>query len=244
MTFQEADPENPFVVAEDTRGLDKGILAEVAKRKHAHISGEFVEMTPRPTKRRRTDALPKSPWAFSTGSFSSPGLSSMTKSSAHTATSSKATASTGMLVKGYRYALPPPTASALLASVDEHGIPSKVYTSPYYSKASDAPERPREYAGLVFHLKGGTGLDTLEEWAGSTPDSIGHVGKGKRRLDPTGVTGWEYASTPPSAREVRRWLSSPQGRKPIAPDRPKRPSQVCLGLLWFSYIGEIGRAHV
>ena len=132
--------------------------------------------------------------------------------------------------KGYRYALPPPTTAALLASVDEYGIPSKVYRSPYYSKAGDAPERPREYAGLVFHLKGGAGLDTLEEWAGSTPDDIGHVGKGKRRLDPTGVTGWEYASAPPSAREVRRWLQSPVGRKTVGPERPKRPSQVCLCL--------------
>ena len=238
MAFQEEDPENPFVVPEDVHGAGKDSFDETPKRKHAHISDEFVETTPRPPKKRRTDAPPKSPWAFSPGSFSSPALSSsLSKSSAGTSTSAKAPEASGAMVKGYRYALPPPAAVALLSSVDEHGIPSKVYTSPYYSKASDAPERPREYAGLVFHLKGGTGLDTLEEWAGSTPSNIGYVGKGKRRLDPAGVTGWEYASTPPSAREVRRWLQSPHGRKAIVPDRPKRPSQACLRLLWYLYNG-------
>ncbi|KAI0732391.1 hypothetical protein C8Q72DRAFT_874307 [Fomitopsis betulina] len=203
-TFREIDPENPFVVAEGLRD-------------------EFVDTTPRPSKRRRKDELPRSPWAFSSASFSSPSLSSLMKSPA---ASSKLTAPSYPTIKGYRYALPPPTTPALLASVAEYGIPNKIYPSPHYSKASDAPERPREYAGLVFHLKGGMGLDTLEEWAGSTLDNIGYVGKGKRRLDPTGVTGWEYASAPPSAREVRRWLQSPHGRKPVVPGRPKRPSQI------------------
>lgn len=226
-TFREIDPENPFVVAEGLRGHGREVLDEAAKKKHAHVTDEFVDTTPRPSKRRRKDELPRSPWAFSSASFSSPSLSSLMKSPA---ASSKLTAPSYPTIKGYRYALPPPTTPALLASVAEYGIPNKIYPSPHYSKASDAPERPREYAGLVFHLKGGMGLDTLEEWAGSTLDNIGYVGKGKRRLDPTGVTGWEYASAPPSAREVRRWLQSPHVRKPVVPGRPKRPSQVYLCL--------------
>ncbi|KZT65126.1 hypothetical protein DAEQUDRAFT_677323 [Daedalea quercina L-15889] len=206
---------------EDNRGFDKDVIGGPMKRTHTQASDDSVDATPRPSKRRRTAMPPNKTWGSSYGSVPSSGLTSSGKSSAHTITLSSNSA-----IKGYRYALPPPSTTTLLSSVDEYGIPSKIYTSPYYSRASDAPERPREYAGLVFNLKGGTGLSTLEEWTSSTPDSIGHGGTGKRRLDPTGVTGWEYASTPPSVKEVRRWLRSPQGCKRSVQARPKQSSQI------------------
>ncbi|KAH9937686.1 uncharacterized protein B0H18DRAFT_1081794 [Fomitopsis serialis] len=229
IAFREVDPENPFVVSEDTSRSNDNIGTAHAKRTHTQTSENSAEMTPRPSKKRRVDANSDQVFSLSNGSLPS-GISSLGKLSAMTTTSSKSTASSASVsaAKGYRYALPPPSAAELLSSVDSYGIPSKMYTSPHYSRASDAPERPREYAGLVFHLKGGLGLDTLDEWVSHTPDTVQRESGGKRNLDAVGVTGWEYASTPPSARETRRWLESPQGRnlKALKQARPKLPSQI------------------
>ncbi|KAI0801265.1 hypothetical protein C8Q74DRAFT_1314513 [Fomes fomentarius] len=105
----------------------------------------------------------------------------------------------------YVYRLLPPTPAELVGSTDQYRIPSKVYRDPYYSKEADAPEKPREYAGLVFHLKGGDGINTLEEW--KSDEHTPSCGSGPAAaLDRTGVSGWEYAGTPPSVRQARRWL--------------------------------------
>ncbi|KAI0825134.1 hypothetical protein BC628DRAFT_1321043 [Trametes gibbosa] len=105
----------------------------------------------------------------------------------------------------YVYARSPPTSSELFESADQVNIPNKVYRDPYYSKESDAPERPREYAGLVFHLKGGDGIAILEDWKdGECTSSV--TDQRPRELDATGVGGWEYASMPPSMKQVRKWL--------------------------------------
>ena len=126
----------------------------------------------------------------------------------------------------YIYGPPPPTAAELSASTDQYGIPSKIYRDPYYSKECDAPEKPREYAGLVFHLKSGEGISNLEEW--KTDDSaLSLRGAPARALDRTGVGGWEYASTPPSVRQVRKWLKEQKGRLHARSDRKKDSSQVC-----------------
>jgi DNA polymerase zeta len=113
------------------------------------------------------------------------------------------------------YAIAPPPASELLSNLESRGLPSKVYRDPHYSRAEDVPERPWEFAGLVYHLKKGDGLGVLEEWESpstkepsmkTTPAEDRNVFED--RFDRTGVGGWEYASAPPSVREVRRWLKS------------------------------------
>lgn len=118
-----------------------------------------------------------------------------------------------------------PSTSELLSSVDEYGIPSKMYTNPYYSRSADAPGRPREYAGLVFTLHGGTGLNVLEDWKDheNRLPIVDSTVKQRPRLDPTGVTGWEYAGSPPSSKQVREWMRSnqPRGSQP----KPKQTSQ-------------------
>ena len=125
----------------------------------------------------------------------------------------------------YLYRIQPPTAAELLGSTDQYGIPSKVYRDPYYSKEIDAPEKPREFAGLVFHLKGGDGIANLEEW--KTEEIMTSVrGAPPCAPDRTGVGGWEYASTPPSVREVRKWLKEERGRLNARPARKKDTSQV------------------
>lgn len=142
------------------------------------------------------------------------------------------TMSYGLSSSGYIYSLAPPSTPELFSSIDEYNIPSKIYTNPYYSRSSDAPERPREYAGLVFHLKGGDGLDTLEEWTVQSNESAWYTGGDESdqaaRLDATGVSGWEYANCPPSPRQVRRWLITHPSDQPKS--LPKQPSQVSYPL--------------
>lgn len=113
------------------------------------------------------------------------------------------------------YAISPPPASELLSSLEPRGLPSKIYQDPHYSTAEDVPERPWEFAGLVYRLKKGDGLSALEEWEPSLTTAI--LAKKapvedrnmfQDRFDRTGVGGWEFASAPPSMREVRRWLTS------------------------------------
>lgn len=113
------------------------------------------------------------------------------------------------------YAIIPPPASELLSSLESRGLPNKIYQDPHYSRAKDVSERPWEFAGLVYRLEKGDGLSILEEWEPSlitVPLEKYATAKDRNvfqdRFDRTGVGGWEYASTPPSVREVRRWLTS------------------------------------
>ena len=137
------------------------------------------------------------------------------------------------------YNIAPPPASELLSTLESRGLPSKVYQDPYYSKAEDVPERPWEFAGLVYRLKKGDGLSVLEEWESAsiqesltkrTPAEDRNVFED--RFDRTGVGGWEYASSPPSAREVRRWLTS-TARARIS-KKPQSRSQASNGVRQFA----------
>lgn len=127
--------------------------------------------------------------------------------------------------KCYTYAHPPPTKDHLLQTLDEYNVSSRIYRDPHYSHSEDAPTRPREYAGLVYRLKGGNGLDTLSDWQTST-NTIHEVEitPGKT-FDPSGIGGWEYAGFPPKRKVAQRWLLE----NPILP--PPKPvvsrSQVC-----------------
>ena len=91
----------------------------------------------------------------------------------------------------------------LLASMDACSVPNKLYQPPFYSNEEDAPEHPREYAGLVYHLKGGTGVGVLEEWVGHAQANTSTTPLGNAE-----ICGWEYAATPPSVRQTRIWLQS------------------------------------
>ncbi|TFK41148.1 hypothetical protein BDQ12DRAFT_697053 [Crucibulum laeve] len=103
----------------------------------------------------------------------------------------------------YVYTVAPPSVSELQESLESLDIPIKIYRSAYYSKNSDAPGKPQEYAGLRYHLKGREGISGLEEWdTGSETKAV----VASDQFDPDGIGGWEYASTPPSAKEVRKWL--------------------------------------
>jgi DNA polymerase zeta len=106
----------------------------------------------------------------------------------------------------FTFAAPPPSSSELLRTIEAYDLPRKVYRNPHYSRRADAPEHPREYAGLLYHLKGGDGLDTLEHW--KSHESQLHLGKDEHQaLKSTYMSwGWEYASLPPTKTQVKMWL--------------------------------------
>ncbi|KAJ3553039.1 hypothetical protein NM688_g3832 [Phlebia brevispora] len=133
----------------------------------------------------------------------------------------RAPARASQAVTVYEYAAPPPSTVELLLSMDNYGIPSKLYQHPFYSIESDAPERPREFAGLVFDLKGGTGMGVLDEFVGTAaPEAIASQPK----LSNTDVRGWEYASLPPSLQQVNNWLRENKGQ--ITVGQRKKSSQI------------------
>lgn len=196
-----------------------------------------VDAEERPTKRRRlsppgtAEADPAAVSSFSSANAASGTSSSNNKSSYQ---SKHLTPLSGpSLYSGrncYVYTCAPPTAVELVESTEQVGIPSKIYRDPYYSEKSDAPERPREYAGLVFHLKGGDGVANLEVWKEdeSAPSMV--TGHRAQEFDATGVSGWEYASTPPSAKQAQKWLKEQASRPNERSTRTKDSSQVLHNL--------------
>jgi len=123
----------------------------------------------------------------------------------------------------YTYADAPPLASELQASMEQYGLEDAMYRDPYYSNEFDVPENPREFAGLVYHLRGGEGPSFLKEW----DDGCDKV-KGKAPTDFREIAeifGWEYASSPPSVREVKKWLQSDAGKLKAAVRDSKSQSQ-------------------
>jgi DNA polymerase zeta len=129
----------------------------------------------------------------------------------------------------YVYALSPPSISELVGSLDEFAIPNKIYREAFYSNEGDALDKPREYAGLLYRLNGGDGLSTLDDWAGvQFPGAMGRATNGKgttiRQCMQITSGGWEYADSPPSHREVKKWLTTDAGKCLLKTS--KVPSQV------------------
>ena len=105
----------------------------------------------------------------------------------------------------YTYSISPPPIWDLKESFESLGLPSKTYQAPYYSKDSDIPEVTKEYAGLMYRLKGGQGIATLSEWV--INGGLNRSSTNNLKFDPAGIGGWEYASHPPSVLEVRRSIA-------------------------------------
>ncbi|CAE6520675.1 unnamed protein product [Rhizoctonia solani] len=101
----------------------------------------------------------------------------------------------------YEYNRRPPSAKELVESLTDYGLPSKIYRVPYYSNEEDVPEQPMRYAGRVYHIKGGTGVGSLEHWESNEApvQALQNVPE---------ITGWEYAGVPPSSKVVKQWLDS------------------------------------
>ncbi|KAG9311253.1 hypothetical protein JVU11DRAFT_8337 [Chiua virens] len=130
----------------------------------------------------------------------------------------------------FTYAPPPPSASELLNTLEQFGLSRRIYRDPFYSKKADVPDGPREYAGLVYRLKGGGGLDTLEEWQ-AKESHISSACQVTRLSVP--CSGWEYASIPPSLRQVRKWLEE----NPLKPSRPVKDTSQIAGRTQINGLG-------
>ncbi|KAJ7597046.1 hypothetical protein C8J56DRAFT_919017 [Mycena floridula] len=113
----------------------------------------------------------------------------------------------------YSYTVAPPTSAALLASMDTYNIPTKIYRAAHYSCDDDAPLLPREIAGLVYHLKGGDGVENLEDWIPESLDDLDHERDPDYEEDWEGFYGWEYADLPPNQKTVKKWLLSDAGKR-------------------------------
>ncbi|KAK0502919.1 hypothetical protein EDD18DRAFT_1345761 [Armillaria luteobubalina] len=165
---------------------------------------------PKEKSQMKNGSIPRS--QFHNGSISSsPVKRAFTYHSQHTLTYAPN-------ANGFEYARQPPSISDLLGSLHIHDIPSKIYRTPHYSKEIDAPERPREYAGLVYHLKGGEGTKKLPAWEPiKSENSLVEAGD---------VQGWEYAGHPPSMASVRAWLKSDEGKVLISGKNNRLRSQI------------------
>lgn len=129
------------------------------------------------------------------------------------------------------YSLDPPSSKTLAAEFNALGLPSKIYQAPYYSRDEDIPEQSKEYAGLMYRLKGGKGIASLEEWYAN-----GHAPETRQsppalQLNSIGVGGWEYANHPPSTKEIRRSLHLLDVESAMAKSRPTFKSQVLRSVL-------------
>ncbi|KAG6851054.1 hypothetical protein H0H93_002946 [Arthromyces matolae] len=116
----------------------------------------------------------------------------------------------------FEYSVAAPAISKLYETLDEHGLQAHIYKPPHYSSSPDVPERPKEYAGLVFKLKGGHGITHIDSWEDDGEELDGTW------LSSEGVAGWEYASAPPSAKETQKWLAESMN----AYSRSKKSSQI------------------
>lgn len=159
---------------------------------------DFPE-TPKPRKRRRIDiakvATPCTTSSLNATEFKGTPFPRLSQKPFET-------------TRAYEYRQPPPTTSELLTTLDVYDVPSMVYQAPFYSNEEDAPEHPREYAGLLYHLKGGTGIGILEDWVGHTQSNVADTS-----FDSSGIYGWEYAATPPSVRQTKVWLEQATSEK-------------------------------
>ncbi|KAJ6604659.1 hypothetical protein DFH09DRAFT_1242601 [Mycena vulgaris] len=122
----------------------------------------------------------------------------------------------------YAYAPTPPSISQLLETM----VPAKIYRTPFYSNDNDAPERPREYGGKLFHLKGNEeSLKSLEDWEEYAACSASPKGAFTGCSIPYS-SGWEYSGSPPSVRQVKKYLASEEGRIPFSKSRLEARSQI------------------
>jgi DNA polymerase zeta len=210
----EYDPDSPFISSnESSVPSGNGIKVNNNAVNDASASDSRIEeIAVRPWKKRKltylsmSDNIKKSfeevppstiPWATQ-AARSSPGVFE----------SGQQPSSVQISKQTYTYVLPVPSRAEIVRSLEDYGLPMKIYRDPWYSNATDAPDRPREFAGLVYHLKGGNGLDVLSDWItdGGVETASGACAQPSPLLS-LGVTGWEYANHPPSKLEVKKWVA-------------------------------------
>jgi len=130
----------------------------------------------------------------------------------------------------YLYRQFPPSRTDLIAKIGALKLQTKIYRPPFYSNEADISERSREFAGLVYHLKGGKSTAFLEEFVPVTPVSeSAQLSYNYSRFEVH--SGWEFASFPPSRRVIRQWLKYEMVFRKKLSNRKTPRSQVRFNLL-------------
>ena len=108
----------------------------------------------------------------------------------------------------------PPTAQAASSTLQDFGLSPIIYQDAYYSNESDVPDRPREYAGREFRLRGDTVL-YLPDFDPAVDATTPAAPLEKYKYDETlkkqrracKLRSWEIGDLPPSRREVEEWMA-------------------------------------
>ncbi|KKK13873.1 hypothetical protein P175DRAFT_0457016 [Aspergillus ochraceoroseus IBT 24754] len=117
---------------------------------------------------------------------------------------------------------PCPTPTEVSSTLQDYDLPSILYQNPHYSKESDVPDRPRDYAGREFRLEG-TSIHFLPDFdpSGRSLTTYGErIVESSDRLDRQEVDRqlrikstsrvWEFAPVAPSRSEVLTWFENEQ----------------------------------
>lgn len=124
----------------------------------------------------------------------------------------------------YTYSKISPSRADLNTSLGAFKLPTRTYRPPFYSNEADVPDRPREFAGLIYHLKGGKGIAPLEEFLASLEDSASQPPHYNLQFE--AQLGWEYAAQPPSRKTIRHWLHHERRSRRQASIRKALRSQI------------------
>lgn len=130
--------------------------------------------------------------------------------------------------KSYLYRFQAPSATEVTQTLGDDFRPSVIYQQPYYSNDNDVPDRPFEYAGRTFKLRGNT-VPYLPPFdpTGMAPYMYGedsHILDQMDRKTRTRnneiarkactITRWEFAPTLPTFAEVKTWFEEEQKKEP------------------------------
>lgn len=122
------------------------------------------------------------------------------------------------------YNMAVPSNNDLLLSLEEIGLPEKVYQEAFYSNEKDVPTKSREYGGRDFKLESNT-VPYLPNFDPSGDMSVPLKNSNQLNEYPSSHRVWELANPPPSLREIEEWLLNAENTGATQNNlNPKSPS--------------------
>ncbi|CAH7675446.1 hypothetical protein PPACK8108_LOCUS10462 [Phakopsora pachyrhizi] len=135
----------------------------------------------------------------------------------------------------YKYSTEPPSTERLINSLDEFGLPMKVYKDPFYSDPNDLTNKKREYGGRQYVILG-HGMRFVEEFENlSSKGMRGAIEFNRYRInsnsnlrqrndnykdfsrvdgfDGSRILRWEFSKLAPSLKELEKSLKGNDGSK-------------------------------
>ncbi|KAJ7103524.1 hypothetical protein B0H15DRAFT_919277 [Mycena belliarum] len=129
-------------------------------------------------------------------------------------------------LNSYVYVPIPPSTSRLLETAELDGIAPKIYRPAFYSDDADAPGRPLEYGGVLRYPKGNEeSLNNLDDWEQYDRSLLSPKAAFIESTMPYSC-GWEFSRSPPSVRQVKKYLASDEGKIAFNKARTVARSQI------------------